>query len=147
MLEIFALTRFERLKSISLYLHAKGIAATVRPLVSLESVLLFKLEKIIPTALAAILYPSSNCFGLYYGALCHNCYLGLISALLVLAIIIERVGFMEMISGGWNWKKSVFWGVFGTVIGASIGAQIGGAPGAVAGAVIGGGAGVLSGDE
>ena len=44
---------------------------------------------------------------------------------------------LELISGGWNWKKSVFWGVFGTVIGASIGAQIGGAPGAVAGAVIG----------
>ena len=54
---------------------------------------------------------------------------------------------MEMINGGWNWKKSVFWGVFGTVIGASIGASIGGGPGAVAGAVIGGGAGVLSGDE
>ena len=54
---------------------------------------------------------------------------------------------MEMINGGWNWKKSVLWGVFGTVIGASIGAQIGGAPGAVAGALIGGGAGVASGDE
>ena len=47
---------------------------------------------------------------------------------------------MEMINGGWNWKKSVLWGVFGTVIGASIGAQIGGA-------LIGGGAGVASGDE
>lgn len=54
---------------------------------------------------------------------------------------------MEMINGGWNWKKSVLWGVFGTVIGASIGAQIGGAPGAVAGAIIGGGAGVASGEE
>ena len=54
---------------------------------------------------------------------------------------------MEMINGGWKWKKSLLWGVFGTVIGASIGAQIGGAPGAVAGALIGGGAGVASGDE
>ena len=54
---------------------------------------------------------------------------------------------MEMISGGWNWKKSVLWGVLGTVIGASIGAEIGGGPGAVAGAIISGGAGVASGDE
>ena len=54
---------------------------------------------------------------------------------------------LEMVTGGWNWKKSVFWGVFGTVIGASIGAQIGGGPGAVAGAIIGGGAGVATGDE
>ena len=54
---------------------------------------------------------------------------------------------LEMVTGGWNWKKSVLWGVFGTVIGASIGAQIGGAPGAVAGAIIGGGAGVATGDE
>ena len=54
---------------------------------------------------------------------------------------------MEMINGGWDWGKSVLWGIVGTVAGAAIGAQIGGAPGAVAGAVIGGGAGVLSGDE
>ena len=54
---------------------------------------------------------------------------------------------MEMISGGWNWKKSVLWGVFGTVVGASIGANIGGAAGAVFGGVVGGAAGVLSGDE
>ena len=54
---------------------------------------------------------------------------------------------MEMINGGWNWKKSVLWGVFGTVIGASIGAQIGGGCGAVAGGLIGGTAGVLSGDD
>ena len=54
---------------------------------------------------------------------------------------------MEKINGGWNWKKSVLWGVFGTVVGASIGAQIGGAPGAVAGGLIGGGAGVASGEK
>ena len=54
---------------------------------------------------------------------------------------------LEMINGGWNWKKSVLWGVFGTVVGASIGAQIGGAPGAVAGGLIGGGAGVASGEK
>ena len=54
---------------------------------------------------------------------------------------------MEMINGGWKWKKSLFWGVFGTVIGASIGAQIGGGCGAVAGGLIGGTAGVLSGDD
>jgi len=54
---------------------------------------------------------------------------------------------MEMISGGWNWKKSVLWGVFGTVVGASIGANIGGAAGAVFGSFVGGAAGVLSGDE
>ena len=54
---------------------------------------------------------------------------------------------MEKINGGWNWKKSVLWGVFGTVVGASIGAQIGGGPGAVAGAIIGGGAGVASGEK
>ena len=54
---------------------------------------------------------------------------------------------MEMISGGWNWKKSVLWGVFGTVVGASIGANIGGAAGAVFGGFVGGAAGVLSGDE
>ena len=54
---------------------------------------------------------------------------------------------LEMVTGGWNWKKSVLWGVFGTVVGASIGAQIGGGPGAVAGAIIGGGAGIASGDD
>ena len=54
---------------------------------------------------------------------------------------------MEMINGGWDWGKSILWGIVGTIAGAAIGAQIGGAPGAVAGAVIGGGAGVLSGDE
>jgi len=54
---------------------------------------------------------------------------------------------LEMVTGGWNWKKSVLWGVLGTVVGASIGAQIGGGPGAVAGAVICGGAGVASGDD
>ena len=46
MLEIFAFTRLERQKSTSLYRHAKGIAATVLSLVSLDKVLLFKLEKI-----------------------------------------------------------------------------------------------------
>ena len=50
-------------------------------------------------------------------------------------------------NGGWKWKKSLLWGVFGTVIGASIGAQIGGGCGAVAGGLIGGTAGVLSGDD
>ena len=54
---------------------------------------------------------------------------------------------LEMATGGWNWKKSVLWGVFGTVVGASIGANIGGAAGAVFGGVVGGAAGVLSGDE
>ena len=54
---------------------------------------------------------------------------------------------MEMINGGWNWKKSVLWGALGTVVGASIGAQIGGGPGAAAGAIICGGAGVASGDD
>ena len=54
---------------------------------------------------------------------------------------------MEIIGSGWNWKKSVLYGVLGTVIGASIGAQIGGGPGAVAGAVICGGAGVASGER
>ena len=54
---------------------------------------------------------------------------------------------LEMVTGGWNWKKSVLWGVFGTVVGASIGANIGGAAGAVFGGVVGGAAGVLSGDE
>ena len=54
---------------------------------------------------------------------------------------------LEMATGGWNWKQSVLWGVFGTVVGASIGAQIGGGPGAVAGAIIGGGAGIASGDD
>ena len=58
MLEIFAFTRFERQKSISLYLQANGIAATVLSLVSLERVLLFKLENIIPAALIAILVSS-----------------------------------------------------------------------------------------
>ncbi len=54
---------------------------------------------------------------------------------------------MEMINGGWNWKKSIMWGVFGTLVGASIGAQIGGVVGAAAGGLLGGTAGVLSGDE
>ncbi|MCR4882102.1 MAG: hypothetical protein K6A68_00890 [Clostridiales bacterium] len=54
---------------------------------------------------------------------------------------------LEMVTGGWNWKKSVLWGVVGTIVGASIGAQIGGGPGAVAGAVICGGAGVASGED
>ena len=54
---------------------------------------------------------------------------------------------MEMINGGWNWKKSVLWGVVGAVVGASIGAQIGGGPGAVAGGIICGGAGIASGDD
>ena len=54
---------------------------------------------------------------------------------------------LVMVTGGWNWKKSLFWGVFGTVIGASIGDQIGGGAGAAAGAIIGGGAGILSGDD
>ena len=54
---------------------------------------------------------------------------------------------MEMINGGWDWVKSVLWGVFGTVVGASLGASIGGAPGAVAGGLIGGGAGIATGDD
>ena len=54
---------------------------------------------------------------------------------------------MEMINGGWDWAKSVLWGVFGTVVGASLGASIGGAPGAVAGGLIGGGAGIATGDD
>ena len=54
---------------------------------------------------------------------------------------------LEMVTGGWNWKKSVLWGVFGTVVGASLGASIGGAPDAVAGGLIGGGAGIASGED
>ena len=42
------------MKSTSLYLQAKGIAATVLSDVSLDKVLSFKLEKIIPAALLAI---------------------------------------------------------------------------------------------
>ena len=54
---------------------------------------------------------------------------------------------LEMINGGWDWGKSVLWGIVGAVVGASIGAQIGGAPGAIAGGVICGGAGIASGDD
>ena len=54
MFEILELTIFERQKSTSLYLQAKGIAATVLSLVSLERVLVLRLEKIIPAATLAI---------------------------------------------------------------------------------------------
>jgi len=54
---MFAFTRLERQKSTRRYLHAKGIAATVLSAVNLERVLLFKLEKIIPAAVAISLYP------------------------------------------------------------------------------------------
>jgi len=54
---------------------------------------------------------------------------------------------MEIISGGWNWRKPVLWGVVGTVVGAGIGGQIGGIPGLVAGGTLGCAAGVLSGSD
>ena len=54
---------------------------------------------------------------------------------------------MEMIDGGWDWGKSVLWGIVGTVAGAAIGAQIGGGVGAAAGSLLGGTAGVLSGSD
>ena len=54
---------------------------------------------------------------------------------------------MEMINGGWNWGKSILWGVVGTIAGAAIGAQIGGGVGAAAGGLLGGTAGVLSGSD
>jgi hypothetical protein len=57
MLEILAFTILERQKSISLYLQANGIAATVLSLVNLERVLVFRLEKIIPAALAMAKIP------------------------------------------------------------------------------------------
>jgi hypothetical protein len=57
MLDISAFTMLERQKSTSLYLQAKGIAATVLSDVSLDKVLSFKLEKIIPAALIAITIP------------------------------------------------------------------------------------------
>lgn len=49
---------------------------------------------------------------------------------------------MEMINGGWDWFKTVFWGTVGAVAGAGIGAQVGGIPGAVVGGIIGGAVGV-----
>ena len=58
MLDMLALTRFDNAKSMSLYLHANGIAATVLSLVSLYKVLSFKLEKIIPAALVVMVMPS-----------------------------------------------------------------------------------------
>ena len=54
---------------------------------------------------------------------------------------------MEMIDGGWDWGKSVLWGIVRTVAGAAIGAQIGGSVGAAAGGLLGGTAGVLSGSD
>ena len=54
---------------------------------------------------------------------------------------------MEMINGGWDWGKSILWGIVGTVAGAAIGAQIGGGVGAAAGGLLGGTAGVLSGSD
>ena len=52
---------------------------------------------------------------------------------------------MEMINGGWNWKKALFGGAVGAVAGGMIGAHVGAVPGAVIGAVIGGAVGVTGG--
>ena len=44
---------------------------------------------------------------------------------------------MEMINGGWNWKKCLFGGAVGAVAGGAIGARVGAVPGAIIGGVIG----------
>ena len=54
---------------------------------------------------------------------------------------------MEMINGGWDWKKSIFWGVVCGTAGAITGGHIAGAPGAVVGGVVGGAIGVAAGFE
>ena len=52
---------------------------------------------------------------------------------------------LEMVSGGWNWKKCLFGGSVGAVAGGLIGAHVGAVPGAIIGAVIGGAVGATSG--
>ena len=52
---------------------------------------------------------------------------------------------MEGINGGWDWKKSLIYGIGCGLAGAGVGGHLGGVPGAVAGAVIGAGVGVLMG--
>ena len=52
---------------------------------------------------------------------------------------------MEMINGGWNWKKALFGGAVGAVAGGMFGGHVGGVPGAVIGAAIGGAVGATVG--
>lgn len=54
---------------------------------------------------------------------------------------------MEMVSAGWNWKESIFWGVVGGTAGAGVGGQFGGVPGAIIGGAIGTGIGIMAGHE
>ena len=64
-------TKFEREKSINLYLHAKGIAATVRSNVRRDELPSFKLEKIIPAALFSISVTYHGIIS-YGGFVCDN---------------------------------------------------------------------------
>ena len=61
---------------MSLYLHANGIAATVLSAVNLDKVLLLRLEKIIPTALIAIIISPFLALVAYYGLGCDLSTLG-----------------------------------------------------------------------
>ena len=54
---------------------------------------------------------------------------------------------LEQITGGWNWKKSIFTGIVAGITGAGVGAELGGVPGAVIGGILGAGAGIANGWE